>query len=116
LVIALLLLLVRRIRVRLRTTVEFPTHRTSSASNQTADGRTPPRIAVVGGGSDTRPQGRAYASTGKQIRIVILGSATGQQTRSQQQPHEELRRLRLSQNSFHSIHNPILPKWIACSL
>jgi hypothetical protein len=63
-----LLLGLRVIGLRLiwhsRSSVSLPGYRTSGRAQQPADGRTLPRVIVIGGGPYAGPQGRAHTCTG----------------------------------------------------
>jgi hypothetical protein len=88
LIISLLLGLTSPLRLRLvgglGLPVECSGHATPSSSEQTADSRPSPGIAVIDGGSEAGPQGRTQTGAGVKAGILSRRGASGEQTQTQQ--------------------------------
>ena len=95
-----------------RAAIHLAAHATYGSAQQTADGRTPPGVVGIGGDPQGGTQWRRPDPHPSAYRDSdwVWWHRTLPKRHGQQQPHQELRRLHLSQKSLPGIHNLILPK------
>ena len=99
----------------LRPPVNFSGYATPGTSEQSADGRSLPRIPVISGSSDAGPQGRTQTRTRVQVGVLTRRGASSQQTQAQQTYQYPLLSQAQAPKALSWLHDSSLPKGLIAS-